>query len=149
MQESMSRKNARSYAPSHTRTPNTAIPTPTSPNTTVAAFVVAVVAPLVLGFVICPDVPFPFPVFDPPVPVPEPPPPVRLPEVPKDAVGILEIVDHVPPVRERGESGVSKGEMIEGRARKGKRRKSGQGMKFKKGEGTTSMGIDESIGSRW
>jgi len=89
-------------APSQTKTPNTAIPTPTSPNTTVAAFVVAL---LVLGFVIWPDVPFPFPVFDPPVPVPELPPPVRLPEVPKDAVGILEIVDHVPPVRERGESG--------------------------------------------
>jgi len=89
-----------SHAPSHTRTPNTAIPTPTRPDTTVAALVVAVVAPLVFGFVICPDVPFPFPVFDPPVPVPEPPPPVRLPGDPKDAVGILEIVDHVPPERE-------------------------------------------------
>jgi len=132
-------------APSHTRTPNTAIPTPTNPNTTVAAFVVVVVAPLVFGFVICPDVPFPFPVFDPPVPVPElPPPPVRLPDEPNDAVGILEIVDHVPP--ERG-GVVSKGEMIEGKERKEEKRR--QGKNFKKGEGTTSMGIDESIGPRW
>ena len=65
----------------------------------VAALVVVVVVPLVFGFVICPHVPFPFPVFDPPV-VPVPPPPVRLTGDPKDAVGILEIVDHVPPERE-------------------------------------------------
>ena len=76
-------------------------PNPYQPNTTVAALVVVVVAPLVFGFVICPDVPFPFPVFDPPV-VPVPPPPVRLPGDPKDAVGILEIVDHVPPERGGG-----------------------------------------------
>jgi len=94
-----SMEHAGNHAPSHTKTPNTAIPTPTSPNTTVAALVIVVVAPLVFGFVICPDVPFPFPVFDPPV-VPVPPPPVRLPGDPKDAVGILEIVDHVPPERE-------------------------------------------------
>ena len=100
-------ERARSHAPSHTRTPNTAIPTPTSPNTTVVALVVVVVAPLVFGFVICPHVPSPFPVFDPPV-VPVPPPPLRLPGDPKDAVGILEIVDHVP-LERKGRRGVSKG----------------------------------------
>jgi len=141
-----SMERARSHAPSHTRTPNTAIPTPTSPNTTVAALVVVVVAPLVLGFVIWPDVPFPFPVFDPPV-VPVPPPPVRLTGDPKDAVGILEIVDHVPPER-GGRRGVSKGEIIEGKERQGKRRKRRQGKNFNKGKGNTAS-MDESIGPRW
>ena len=40
-------------------------------------------------------------------------------------------------LRERG-GGVSKGEMIEGRGRQRKRRKSGQGMNFKKGKGNTT-----------
>jgi len=81
------------YAPSHMRTSNIAIATPTSPNTTVVAFV------------ICPNVLFPFAVFDPPVPVPELPPLVRLAEEPNDVVGILEIVDHVLP--EEGRLGQS------------------------------------------